>query len=145
MNAAKKLRKLIVSGLDDLDVLILTDLARSLAMGETFVLARLNELSMRNFDLALELINDWRFDHHIPARRRLAEALSPKAAPPESVTPPADQSAPTDEVATPAADAVETAPAAEDLFTEATPTVAPAAKKPRTSKAKAKRPADKAD
>ena len=113
--------------------------------GETFVLARLNELSMRNFDLALELINDWRFDHHIPARRRLAEALSPKAAPPESVTPPADQSAPTDEVATPAADAVETAPAAEDLFTEATPTVAPAAKKPRTSKAKAKRPADKAD
>lgn len=75
MNAAKKIRKLIESGAAEGDVAVLVDLARSLETGVPFQLSQLNALDMRNFDLAMELIADWRFDHHIPARRKLTDVI----------------------------------------------------------------------
>ena len=75
MNAAKKIRKLIESGSAEGDVAVLVDLARSLETGVPFQLSQLNALDMRNFDLAMELIADWRFDHHIPARRKLTDVI----------------------------------------------------------------------
>ena len=75
MNAAKKIRKLIESGAAEGDVAVLVDLARSLETGVPFQLSQLNALDLRNFDLAMELIADWRFDHHIPARRKLTDVI----------------------------------------------------------------------
>ena len=75
MNAAKKIRKLIESGTAEGDMPVLVDLARSLETGIPFQLAQLNTLDMRHFDLAMELIADWRFDHHIPARRKLTDVI----------------------------------------------------------------------
>lgn len=75
MNAAKKIRKLIESGTAEGDMAVLVDLARSLETGIPFQLAQLNTLDMRHFDLAMELIADWRFDHHIPARRKLTDVI----------------------------------------------------------------------
>ena len=76
MNAAKKIRKLIEGGEDAEQVTVLRDLASSLEFGREFQLTRLYDIDHRYFELAVELIGDWRFDQHINSRSRLTTLLS---------------------------------------------------------------------
>lgn len=75
MNAAKRIRKLIESGENPEQVDVLKELAGALELGRAFDLKALYEIDMRYFDLALELLRDWRFDHHIASRSKLLEQL----------------------------------------------------------------------
>ncbi|RXZ44179.1 hypothetical protein [Crenobacter cavernae] len=75
MNAAKQIRRLIESGENPEQVEVLKELAGSLELGRTFDLKALYEIDMRYFDLALEMLRDWRFDHHIASRSKLLEQL----------------------------------------------------------------------
>jgi len=87
MNAAKKIRKLIESGDDAEQVKVLKELAAALELGQAFQLERLYEVDMRYFDIALELLADWRFDRRISARSKLLEQLLVETAPQAQVKP----------------------------------------------------------
>ncbi|WP_028536895.1 hypothetical protein [Paludibacterium yongneupense] len=75
MNAAKKIRLLIERGEDGEQVQVLRDLVSSLELGKSFNLKDLYDIDMRYFDVAMELLKDWRFDQHIASRSKLLERL----------------------------------------------------------------------
>lgn len=81
VNAAKKIRRFLEQGEQPEQVRVLTELAASLELGRSFDLKQLYEIDMRYFDVALELLRDWRFDHHIAARSKLLEQLLVQLAP----------------------------------------------------------------
>jgi hypothetical protein len=49
--------------------------------GASFDLGSLYQIDMRYFEVALDLLKDWRFDHHIAARSKLLEQLLTEIAP----------------------------------------------------------------
>jgi hypothetical protein len=81
MNAAKKIRRFIEENQDPEQVQVLKDLAAALEMGRPFDLGTLYQIDMRYFEVALDLLKDWRFDHHIAARSKLLEQLLTEIAP----------------------------------------------------------------
>ena len=81
MNAAKKIRRFIEENQDPEQVQVLKDLAAALEMGRAFELGTLYQIDMRYFEVALDLLKDWRFDHHIAARSKLLEQLLTEIAP----------------------------------------------------------------
>jgi hypothetical protein len=85
MNAAKKIRTFIEQGNDLEQVQVLKNLAAALELDKSFDLKSPYEIDMRYFDVALELLRDWRFDHHIASRSKLVERLLPEfpLAPPD--------------------------------------------------------------
>lgn len=76
MNAAKKIRHFIQTQENPGQIQVLKDLAAALELGQPFNLRALYEIDMRYFDVALELLKDWRFDHHIASRSKLVERLT---------------------------------------------------------------------
>jgi hypothetical protein len=88
MNAAKKIRKFVESGQDVDQVQVLKNLASSLELGQSFDLKSLYEINMNYFDVALELLADWRFDQHISSRSKLLEQLLVETAPAAQVSEP---------------------------------------------------------
>ncbi|POZ63644.1 hypothetical protein [Chromobacterium alticapitis] len=81
MNAAKKIRRFIEEGHDPQQMHVLKELAAALEMGRSFDLSQLYDIDMRYFDVAIDLLKDWRFDHHISSRSKLLEALLTEIAP----------------------------------------------------------------
>jgi hypothetical protein len=75
MNAAKKIRLLIEKQESPEQVQVLKELAAALELSKPFDLKSLYEIDMRYFDIALELLKDWRFDHHISSRSKLVDQL----------------------------------------------------------------------
>lgn len=75
MNAAKKIRLFIEQGESPNQVQVLKDLVGALELGKPFNLTDLYEIDMRYFDAAVELLKDWRFDHHISSRSKLLDQL----------------------------------------------------------------------
>ena len=67
-------------------VKVLKNLAAALELDKPFDLKSLYEIDMRYFETALELLNDWRFDHHIASRSKLIDRLLPEfpLSPPDS-------------------------------------------------------------
>ncbi|MBV8680656.1 MAG: hypothetical protein JO338_09455 [Aquitalea sp.] len=78
MNAAKKIRLLIESGESPEQVQVLKEMAMAMQMKESFHIARLYQIDQRYFDVAMELLKEWRFDHHIASRSKLIEQLMPE-------------------------------------------------------------------
>jgi hypothetical protein len=117
MNAAKKIRRFIEENKDHEQVQVLKDLAAALEMGRPFDLGSLYQIDMRYFEVALDLLKDWRFDHHIAARSKLLEQLLTEIAPDLRV----DDSASAAPAEPPAAapQLTSTAPAAEQPAAEA--------------------------
>jgi len=131
MNAAKKIRRFIEENQNPEQVQVLKDLAAALEMGRAFDLGALYQIDMRYFEVALDLLKDWRFDHHIAARSKLLEQLlteiapdlqvsvnaaaSPAAESTEPASPPAAEAAPSEEVLAETSSTAEasTAPAAK--------------------------------
>ncbi|MBV8681201.1 MAG: hypothetical protein JO338_12210 [Aquitalea sp.] len=131
MNAAKKIRRFIEENQNPEQVQVLKDLAAALEMGRAFDLGALYQIDMRYFEVALDLLKDWRFDHHIAARSKLLEQLLTEIAPDlqvsvnaaastaaestEPASPPAAEAAPSEEVLAETSSTAEasTAPAAK--------------------------------
>jgi hypothetical protein len=90
MNAAKKIRKLIQEGENPEQLQVLKDLAAALELNRAFDLASLYEIDQRYFDLAIDLLQDWRLDHHIASRSKLLEQLLIEIAPDLKVEVPAE-------------------------------------------------------
>lgn len=78
MNAAKKIRAFIAQNTDTDQVQVLKNLVAALELGTPFDLRSLYEIDMRYFETAIELLSDWRFDHHIASRSKLVERLMPE-------------------------------------------------------------------
>lgn len=75
MFAIKQARKFIESHPDDPQVLILTDLVLALQNDAPFPISSLYELDVRNFSLALEIVDEWRVDRHYAKKQKLVEAV----------------------------------------------------------------------
>lgn len=88
MNAAKKIRRFIEEGHDPQQMQVLKELATALEMGRSFDLSLLYDIDMRYFDVAIDLLKDWRFDHHIASRSKLLEQLLTEIAPDKQVKKP---------------------------------------------------------
>ncbi|WP_199101450.1 hypothetical protein [Aquitalea sp. ASV11] len=91
MNAAKKIRRLIDSGENPEQVQVLKQLAIALQMKESFSIDKLYQIDQRYFDVAMDLLKEWRFDHHIASRSKLIDLLIVEALP--AVTPAETQTA----------------------------------------------------
>ncbi|WP_159877470.1 MULTISPECIES: hypothetical protein [Aquitalea] len=81
MNAAKKIRLLIDSGESPEQVQVLKEMAIALQMKDNFSIDRLYQIDQRYFDLAMDLLKEWRFDHHIASRSKLIDMLISSAMP----------------------------------------------------------------
>ncbi|RQO65754.1 hypothetical protein DBR44_18810 [Aquitalea sp. FJL05] len=81
MNAAKKIRLLIDSGESPEQVQVLKEMAIALQMKDDFSIDRLYQIDQRYFDVAMDLLKEWRFDHHIASRSKLIDMLLPEVMP----------------------------------------------------------------
>jgi hypothetical protein len=81
MNAAKKIRRLMDAGDSPEQVQVLKELAVALQMKESFNIDRLYQIDQRYFDVAMDLLKEWRFDHHIASRSKLIDMLIFEAMP----------------------------------------------------------------
>ncbi|NWG87277.1 MAG: hypothetical protein HXY26_07180 [Hydrogenophilaceae bacterium] len=68
-NAVKSIAKYIRNSEDSPDAEALRDLCLALESGEPFDLARLYDMKSKAFDLALAVLEEWRFDRHVLERR----------------------------------------------------------------------------
>lgn len=68
-NAVKNIAKFIRKNADSEATPVLRELCSALENGGNFELDRLYQLDAKAFDLALELLEEWRFDRHVFERR----------------------------------------------------------------------------
>ena len=68
-NAVKSIAKFIRNNDEVADSETLRDICQALESGASFDLARLYDLKPKAFALALALLEEWRFDRHVIARR----------------------------------------------------------------------------
>lgn len=68
-NAVKTIAKYIKRNEDKEAAAVLRELCQALESGGSFELARMYELNNKAFRLALELLEEWRFDRHVIERR----------------------------------------------------------------------------
>jgi hypothetical protein len=77
MGILKKLEKRLLSGhKEDPAYLVLMRLAKSLCQNENFKLSEIYELSYDDFELALNIMKDWRLDRYTKTKERLREIVS---------------------------------------------------------------------
>jgi hypothetical protein len=70
-NAVKNIAKYIRKNADSEATPVLRELCSALEAGSSFELGRLYQLDNKAFDLALDLLEEWRFDRHVFERRLL--------------------------------------------------------------------------
>ncbi|MBP7579678.1 MAG: hypothetical protein KA757_01525 [Vogesella sp.] len=75
MNAAKRIKKLMDAGADPQQLETLKHLALALQLKQPYELHRLYEIDYPFFEIAIQLLQDWRLGHHIDARSKLIERL----------------------------------------------------------------------
>jgi len=68
-NAIKSIAKYIKRNPDDDEVVVLRDFCSALEQGTAFELVRLFGLKSKTFEMALELLDEWKFDRHVASRR----------------------------------------------------------------------------
>lgn len=73
MNALKQLEKHLKKGSADSSNPIFERLIKALCLKKKFDLAELYELNYEDFELALEIIKDWRLDRYTKTKDRLKE------------------------------------------------------------------------
>jgi hypothetical protein len=76
MLAIKKARKLIEDKPNDEAAPVLAEFVQALENDQAFVLGRLYDLDYKRFELALEIMAEWRLDRHFSskAKARLVQA-----------------------------------------------------------------------
>ncbi|SCK24836.1 hypothetical protein [Vogesella sp. LIG4] len=75
MNAAKRLTKMLDSGESNSQLEVLKMLAIALHHKQAFDLALLYSIDYPYFQLALQLLDDWRLGQHLATRSKLMERL----------------------------------------------------------------------
>ncbi len=68
-NAVKTIAKFIRNNSDSENTPILHDLCIALESGASFELGRIYQLDKKTFELAIDLLEEWRFDRHVVERR----------------------------------------------------------------------------
>jgi hypothetical protein len=68
-NAVKSIAKFIRRNEEEEAATILRELCQALEAGTAFELGRMYDLNSKAFDLALKLLEEWRFDRHVIERR----------------------------------------------------------------------------
>ncbi|GGX23925.1 hypothetical protein GCM10007242_34200 [Pigmentiphaga litoralis] len=76
MRAIKKARKYISEHPEKQDAKTLAKLAVALQSNEEFPLHELYEMKLETFELALEVLSDWRLDRYYTGKERLVEVAS---------------------------------------------------------------------
>lgn len=76
MHAIKKARKFISDHPEKPDAKTLAKLAVALQANEAFPLNELYEMKLETFDLAVEVLKDWRLDRYYSGKERLVEVAS---------------------------------------------------------------------
>lgn len=76
-NAIKSIAKYIERNPETDEATVLRDLCSALEQGTVFELARLFNMKEKAFELALALLDEWKFDRHV-AERRLQKYLDHK-------------------------------------------------------------------
>lgn len=76
MYAIKQVRKHIEQNPKEPDSMILKQLVFSLQNNEQFYLGLLYELRGENFDLALQIMKEWRLDRHYAKKKKLLDAIA---------------------------------------------------------------------
>ena len=76
MHAIKKARKFISDHPEKQDAKTLAKLAVALQSNEAFPLHELYEMKLETFDLAVEVLKDWRLDRYYSGKERLVEVAS---------------------------------------------------------------------
>lgn len=76
MLAIKKARKLIESNPGDPDALIIATLVLALESESNISVAQLYKLDNKRFELALEILDEWRLDRHYASKLRLLDSSS---------------------------------------------------------------------
>lgn len=71
MRAIKSIRKFIESNPDDADALLLSKLVVALESEGEFAISDLYQLGLERFELALQLLHDWRLDRYYSGKVRL--------------------------------------------------------------------------
>lgn len=74
MLAIKKARKLIENNPDDAAAKILASLVLALESETSIPVAPLYSLNDKRFELALEILNEWRLDRHYASKLRLLDS-----------------------------------------------------------------------
>lgn len=73
MLAVKKARKLIQANPESSDSKTLSALVIALESDQAFPLAQLYAMNYPKFELALEILNEWRLDRHYSSKGRLLD------------------------------------------------------------------------
>ena len=81
MNAIKKVRLYIEANPDARESKVLARLAAALADERPFALGDLYALDLEGFDLAIELMRDWRLDRYYAARLKLLDTIVARVLP----------------------------------------------------------------
>ena len=68
-NAVKTIAKFIRKNPEDKGTPILRDLCAALENSSAFEMGRLYQLDKKPFEMAIELLEEWRFDRHVFERR----------------------------------------------------------------------------
>lgn len=74
MLAIKKARKLIEANPDDRNAKIIAGLVLALESDTAISVTQLYALDNKRFDLALEILDEWRLDRHYASKLRLLDA-----------------------------------------------------------------------
>jgi hypothetical protein len=75
LNAIRQLREYLQANRSSQSARVLARLAMALADEQEFPLADLYDLPLHEFELAIELMRDWRLDRYYVARMRLFDLL----------------------------------------------------------------------
>lgn len=75
MFAIKQARKFIENHPDNPQSTILVELVLALQSDQPYSMSSLFELDIRNFDLALEIVKEWRLDRYYAKKERLLEVV----------------------------------------------------------------------
>lgn len=68
-NAVKSIARYVRKNENDEESIILRELCEALETGKSFELVRLYDIKPKAFEMALDLLSEWRFDRHITERR----------------------------------------------------------------------------
>jgi hypothetical protein len=68
-NAVKNIAKFIKRNPEDDEATVLWELCKALESDSPFELHRLFGLSLKSFEMAMDLLDEWRIDRHIAERR----------------------------------------------------------------------------
>lgn len=71
MNAIKRARRCIEQSPEDLSALVLSRLVLALETDHSFQLSELYDLDLEMFDLAIDILKEWRLDRYYAGKAKL--------------------------------------------------------------------------